>query len=136
MHRPPKHRRKQWRRKRPAGPSELSRKERGVLFCAAILLVIGAALSAHFVGEWQGRQTREAWLDMLAARYGVTETQRFRIREIEIDYHGTGSIFTRPAPTFAEHAAHRQLISEQIPADTVKRFLADLDGRDSLLPTP
>lgn len=136
MHRSPKRRRKQWRQKQPLGPSDLTRRERWKLLATAILVVIVPVVSLHFLGEWRAWQTREAWLETLATRYGVTEAQRARIREIEISYHGTGSIFTKPGHTQAELVPHRQLISEQIPADAADRFLADHDGRESLSASP
>lgn len=136
MHRSPKRRRKQWRQKQPLGPSDLTRRERWKLLATAILVVIVPVISLHFLGEWRASQTREAWLEILGTRYGVTEAQRSRIREIEISYHGTGSIFTKPGHIPAELATHRQLIREQIPANAVERFLADQDGRESLLAKP
>ena len=136
MHRPPKRRRKHLRNKSTPAPIELSRRDRWFLLSGAILVVVGASASLHFVGEWHARREREVWLATLETRYGATETQRSHIREIEISYHGTGSIFKLPGHTPAELATHRQLISEQIPADALHRFLADQAGHDSLSATP
>jgi len=123
MHRPPRYRRKAWRRIKPAPPAVLTRQESIGLSLLAVIACIVVILALHFVGGWKTSRDREHSLATMQVEYSLTNTQLAAIREIEDRYHGSGSVFFRPSHTFEEAEAHRFALSQQMSPEAAHRFL-------------
>lgn len=142
MHRPPKYKRKAWRRTKPTAlgfrlpwsstlrssddsSGHLTRKEGITFVVLGIAAFIGAVFILNFLTDWGSQRKREEHLAQLRVNYSLNETQLAAIRRIENEYHGTGGVLFRPSHTYEEEAAHRITISQQMPPDEATRFLAD-----------
>ncbi len=71
------------------------------------------------------RQAIDAAIETWRRDYHLSDDQAARIRQIEQAYHGTGTIFTRPAHSLAEVADHAPSISRVMNQEEGARFLAD-----------
>lgn len=123
MHRPQRYRRKAWRRKKPAAPVVLSRRETINLLAFAVVGCIVMVLAIHSVSGWKIRRDREHSLATMQTEYSLTDAQLAAIREIETFYHGSGSVLTRPSHTFEEEAAHSLALSKHMSPEAASRFL-------------
>ena len=81
----------------------------------------------HVFPMWQAERSREAFLEKLQAEYSLTDSQLSAIREIEILYHGSGSLVTRPIHKLDEGIAHRTAISREMSSEAAGRFLSAKD---------
>ncbi len=142
MHRPPKYKRKAWRRTKPTAPgfrlpwssslrssddssARLTRKENIVFVSISIAVFVGTIFIFNLLTESKSQRAREEYLGRLRVNYSLTETQLVAIRRIENEYHGKGGILFRPFHTYKEDEAHRITLSQQMPPDAAARFLAD-----------
>ena len=143
MHRPPRHRRKAWRRTKPTAPgfslpwssslrssedpsARLTRRESFWLGCLAIFACIAFVLLTHFGAGWHAKKEREKYIERLRINYALNESQVAAIRQIEDEHHGTGGFFS-PSRSHDEKRAHYVAISEQMSAEAGSRFLVDQD---------
>ena len=150
MHRPPKYRRKAWRRTKPTtvgfrlpwssglrstddSSARLTRKESISFALLAVGACIGAILFLHFAGGWHAQRHRDQMLESLRNQYSLTEIQVAAIREIEDRYHGTGSIFFRPTHAPREEAAHQLAISQQMSPESAAIFLASRNSKSTTI---
>ncbi len=146
MHRPPRHRRKAWRRTKPTTPgfrlpwssslrstedpsARLTRRESFWLGSLAIFACIAFVLLAHFMARSHARKDREQYLERLRVNYALSDSQVAAIRKIEDEHHGEGGFFS-PSRSYGESQAHYVAISEQMSAEAGARFLVD-QGRKS-----
>ena len=150
MHRPPRHRRKAWRRTKPTAPgfslpwssslrssedpsARLTRRESISLAFLAVAACVGAILFLHFAGGWRAQRHRDQMLESMRNQYSLTEIQVAAIREIEDRYHGTGSIFFRPTHGPKEEAAHQLAISQQMSPESAAIFLASRNSKSTTI---
>lgn len=148
MHRPPRYKRKAWRRTKPTAPgfrlpwsSSLrssddslpthTRKENIAFATIGIAALVAAIFILNFLTGWGSQHKREQYLERLRVNYSLNERQLDAIRRIENEYHGSGGVLFRPSHTYEEDTAHRISISQQMPPDEAARFLTDQQNKTS-----
>lgn len=109
----------------PVPPVSLSKKDRALVVIILLLLGVAIIVFLHFQPEAHARHARQQYLRHLVDHYGIKEDQRKRIQEIEIRFHGSGSVFTRPSHGIGEEAEHRREISRQMTPEAASRFLTE-----------
>ena len=136
MNRPPRYRRKTWRKKAPLRPA------RGTgLQIASILLAMaaGCLLWLHLYTTGKAKQTMRRTLDQMRVEYHLDEQQLARISGLEWEFHGSGNPFTRPSHTIGEVRQHELAISAVMNSEDAARFLSEIEEKakdDPLKPPP
>lgn len=96
---------------------------------AAGFLII--ALLLHFVSSSRQWHSVTKTIDRWKPIYHLSEKQADTIRDIELEFHGSGSAFSsRPRRSKEETRSHHEKISNVMNPEFRERFLADMkEGR-------
>ena len=150
MNRPPRHRRKAWRKSKPSSvgykppwagrfrlrdePSlKLSRSERISQVGLVVLGCVTFVVILHFFMSWESKRHMNDFVNALRVNYRLNEDQVVAIRKIESEFHGMGGIFFRSSWSSQEEVAHQIEISRQMSPETGRSFLADLKRNSSVV---
>lgn len=121
---------RQKRRKRAEKDTETTLSRADKLKIAAIIagmlatLVIGGA----FLSQVHNANALEIQLERWRRDYQLNDEQVTRIRHIELEFHGTGNVFTRPSHTLQETREHQRAIAEVMSPESAQRFLTSGEG--------
>lgn len=105
----------------------LTTKDKLKIFGGLAVALVLPALMFH-VSCIQGQKSSIArTVERWRLAYGIDEDQASRIRQIEFDYHGTGSPFSiRRNRSREERDAHYLAIANHMPSDGSTRFLEEM----------
>ena len=113
--------------KRKAPPKDLQFSSK-VFLVAVCAVGFGAiALLGHFVTSSGQRHSITKTVDQWKATYQLDERQASVVRDIELEFHGSGSAFSFPPRRSAEEVVeHHKKISELLPPEFRQQFLTDM----------
>jgi len=93
-------------------------------------------LLVHILSTRQQSLDLDLLVDRWRQQYHLTDEQVRQIREIEMNFHGSGNPFTRPSHTRAEMREHHREISAHMNPEDGARYLRSQEGVDPRHPHP
>lgn len=96
-----------------------------------VLLAGVVILPVHFAGTSRRDAVLERMMAQWRGRYHLNDDQIVRIKQIELDFHGSGSPFSiRPNYSKDEQHRHHEEISRQMSPDDGVRFMQAMERSD------
>jgi hypothetical protein len=117
------------RKKKPAAtPTTFALRDKVMLIGVPILLLAIPALVLHFSSIHQQTTSISKTVTKWKTTYHITDEQAERIKQIELDFHGSGSPFSiKPAHTRDEKHRHHEEISRLMSPEDGARFMRAME---------
>jgi len=117
------------RKKKPAAtPTTFALRDKAMLIGAPILLLAIPALVLHFSSIHQRTTSISKTVVKWKTTYHINDEQAERIKQIELDFHGSGSPFSiKPAHTRDEKHRHHEEISRLMSPEDGARFMRAME---------
>lgn len=113
--------------KRKALPKDLQFSSKVFLVAASAVGFGAIALLGHFGTSSGQRHSITKTVDKWKVIYQLDEQQAATVRDIELEFHGSGSAFSFPPRRSAEEVIeHHNKISELLPSEFRQQFLKDM----------
>ena len=127
MHHPEKPRkRKKGRALEPPRPTSLKDRLTIWAWIVGVLLVFG--LGFHFLTTRHQQASLDAEVQRWRSDYHLNEGQARRIRAMEVEFHGNGNPFFRPAHTQGETREHHRAMAGVMNPEDGERFFKAQEG--------
>ena len=116
------------KKKASATPTALAPRDKALLIGVPILLLAIPALVLHFSSIHQQTTSISKTVTKWKTTYHITDEQAERIKQIELDFHGSGSPFSiKPAHTRDEKHRHHEEISRLMSPEDGARFMRAME---------
>ena len=117
------------RKKKDApAPTKLKLRDKAMLIGVPILLLAIPAFVLHFSSIHQQTTSISKTVTKWKTTYHITDEQAERIKQIELDFHGSGSPFSiKPAHTRDEKHRHHEEISRLRSPEDGARFMKSME---------
>jgi hypothetical protein len=117
------------RKKKDApAPTKLKLRDKAMLIGVPILLLAIPAFVLHFSSIHQQTTSISKTVTKWKTTYHITDEQAERIKQIELDFHGSGSPFSiKPAHTRDEKHRHHEEISRLMSPEDGARFMRAME---------
>ena len=117
------------RKKKDApAPTKLKLRDKAMLIGVPILLLAIPAFVLHFSSIHQQTTSISKTVTKWKTTYHITDEQAERIKQIELDFHGSGSPFSiKPAHTRDEKHRHHEEISRLMSPEDGARFMKSME---------
>ncbi len=108
-------------------PQGLDFASKALLIGVPTTIFVIIAILLHFVTSSRQRLSVARTVDRWKTTYQISERDVGSIRAIELDFHGSGSVFSSSTRRSEEEVVeHHKKISEFLPPQFQEKFLADM----------
>jgi len=110
-------------------PTKLTLRDKGIIFGFLILILVLPAVFLHIHSINQQTASVSKTVAKWKTTYHISDEQAERIKQIELDFHGSGSPFSiKPARTRDEKHRHHKEISRLMSPEDGAHFMKAMEN--------